>query len=68
MDCHVFGAAALVHETRDLPYAYRNESTSIPTSTGDLFPACGDAVLDARASCQRQRQRQRRDAGFEGAR
>ena len=50
MICHVFGAAALVHETRDLPYAYRNESTSIPAVTGDLFPACGDAVLDARAS------------------
>ena len=50
--CPVCGVAALVHETRDLPYSDRKESTWIPAVTGDFCPACGDALLDARESAR----------------
>lgn len=43
MICPVCGVTSLVRETRDLPYSYRNESTSIPVVGGDFCPACGDA-------------------------
>jgi HTH-type transcriptional regulator / antitoxin MqsA len=41
------GEATLVHDTRDLPYTYKGESTTIPAVTGDYCSACGEAVLDA---------------------
>jgi len=47
MKCPSCAAAELVHDTRDLPYTYKNESTTIPAVTGDFCPACGEAVLDA---------------------
>jgi HTH-type transcriptional regulator/antitoxin MqsA len=46
MKCPSCGAAALIHDTRDLPYIYKGESTSIPAVTGDFCPACGEGVLD----------------------
>jgi len=45
MKCPVCGAAELVHDTRDMPYTYKGESTVIPAVTGDYCPACGEAVL-----------------------
>jgi HTH-type transcriptional regulator/antitoxin MqsA len=45
MRCPNCGEADLVHDTRDLPYAYKGESTTIPAVTGDFCPACGEAVL-----------------------
>lgn len=50
MKCPACAAAELVHDTRDLPYLYKGESTSIPVVTGDFCPACGEAVLDAAES------------------
>ena len=47
MKCPVCGAAALVADTRDLPYAYKGESTVLPAVTGEFCPACGERVLDA---------------------
>lgn len=47
MKCPVCGAAQLVHDTRDLPYAYKGEQTVIAAVTGDFCPACGESVLDA---------------------
>ncbi|MCG0477191.1 type II toxin-antitoxin system MqsA family antitoxin [Pseudomonas aeruginosa] len=47
MKCPSCAMAELVHDTRDLPYTYKNESTTIPAVTGDFCPACGEAVLDA---------------------
>ena len=38
--------AEMVHDTRDMPYSYKNESTIIPAVTGDFCPACGETVLD----------------------
>jgi HTH-type transcriptional regulator/antitoxin MqsA len=46
MKCPSCAAAKLVHDTRDMPYTYKGESTTIPAVTGDFCPACGEAVLD----------------------
>jgi HTH-type transcriptional regulator / antitoxin MqsA len=46
MKCPVCAAAKLVHDTRDMPYTYKGESTMIPAVTGDFCPACGEVVLD----------------------
>jgi HTH-type transcriptional regulator / antitoxin MqsA len=49
MKCPACGAAELVHDTRDMPYTYKGESTIIPDVTGDFCPACGEAVMDMAA-------------------
>lgn len=46
MKCPICGAADLVHDTRDLTYIHKGESTIIPAVTGDFCPACGEVVLD----------------------
>jgi HTH-type transcriptional regulator / antitoxin MqsA len=45
MRCPSCGAAELTRETRDVPYTYKGETTSIPAVTGDFCPACGEGVL-----------------------
>ena len=47
MQCPACGAAELVHDTRELPYTYKGETTIIPGVVGDYCPACGESVLDA---------------------
>jgi HTH-type transcriptional regulator/antitoxin MqsA len=44
--------AELEHDTRDMPYVYKGESTVIPAVTGDFCPACGEAVLDMAESAR----------------
>jgi HTH-type transcriptional regulator / antitoxin MqsA len=39
--------AELVNDTRDLPYTYKGEHTTISMVRGDFCPACGESVLDA---------------------
>ncbi|MDH2237453.1 type II toxin-antitoxin system MqsA family antitoxin [Pigmentiphaga sp. GD03639] len=46
MRCPICAAAKLVHDTRDLSYSYKGETTSIPAVSGDYCPACGESVLD----------------------
>ena len=46
MKCPVCGAAELIHDTRDLPYTYKGEVTTIPAVTGDYCPACSEVVLN----------------------
>jgi HTH-type transcriptional regulator/antitoxin MqsA len=46
MKCPLCGAAELIHDTRDLPYTYKGETTVIAAVTGDFCPACGEAILD----------------------
>ncbi len=46
MKCPVCGATELIHDTRDLPYTYKGESTTIPAVTGDFCPSCGEVILD----------------------
>ncbi|KKB60934.1 antitoxin [Robbsia andropogonis] len=50
MKCPVCGAAELIHDTRDLPYTYKGESTVIAAVTGEFCPACAESVLDAKES------------------
>ncbi|MEA9976662.1 MULTISPECIES: type II toxin-antitoxin system MqsA family antitoxin [unclassified Pseudomonas] len=50
MKCPVCGAAELIHDTRDLPYTYKDESTVITAVTGDFCPACAESILDATES------------------
>jgi HTH-type transcriptional regulator/antitoxin MqsA len=50
MKCPSCGSAKLVHDTRDIPYTYKGESTTIPAVTGDFCPACGETVLKAAES------------------
>jgi HTH-type transcriptional regulator / antitoxin MqsA len=47
MKCLSCGMAELVHDTRDLPYTYKGECTTIPLVKGNFCPACGESVLDA---------------------
>jgi HTH-type transcriptional regulator/antitoxin MqsA len=50
MKCPTCAAAKLVHDTRDMPYTYKGESTTIPAVSGDYCPACGEVVLDVAES------------------
>lgn len=52
MKCPLCGKAKLVHDTRDLPYTYKGESTTISAITGDFCSACGEAILDAAESAR----------------
>jgi HTH-type transcriptional regulator / antitoxin MqsA len=52
MRCPVCAAAELVHDTRDLPYTYKGETTSITEVAGDYCPACGESVLDPAESAR----------------
>ncbi len=47
MKCPVCGAAELIHDTRNLPYTYKGETTVIAAVTGDFCPACAESILDA---------------------
>ncbi|SEJ64567.1 HTH-type transcriptional regulator / antitoxin MqsA [Azotobacter beijerinckii] len=46
MKCPECGAAHLVHDTRDVLYTYKGETTTIPAVTGDFCPACAEIVLE----------------------
>jgi HTH-type transcriptional regulator/antitoxin MqsA len=50
MKCPVCGAAELIHDTRDIPYTYKGETTVIAEVTGDYCPACAESILDAAES------------------
>jgi HTH-type transcriptional regulator/antitoxin MqsA len=50
MKCPNCGTAKLVHDTRDVPYTYKGESTILPQVTGDFCLACGESILDAAES------------------
>ena len=50
MKCLICAAAERVHDTRDLPYTYKGETTLIPAVTGDFCPACGEVILNAAES------------------
>jgi HTH-type transcriptional regulator/antitoxin MqsA len=46
MKCPICGAAELIHDTRDVPYTYKDETTTIADVMADFCPSCGEAVLD----------------------
>ncbi|MBI1284713.1 MAG: YgiT-type zinc finger protein [Thiobacillus sp.] len=45
MKCPSCGAGNLVHDTRDLPYTYKGETTTLPHVTGDFCTACNESLL-----------------------
>lgn len=47
MKCPTCAAAEMLHDTRDLPYTYKGETTLIPAVTGEFCPACDESILDA---------------------
>ena len=46
MKCPVCGAAELIHDTRDISYTYKGETTVITAVTADFCPACGESITD----------------------
>ena len=46
MKCPVCGAAELIHDTRDLPYTYKGETTMIPAVNANFCPACDESITD----------------------
>jgi len=46
MKCPCCGAAELIHDTRDMSYVYKGETTTIQAVTGDFCPACAEVVLN----------------------
>jgi HTH-type transcriptional regulator/antitoxin MqsA len=46
MKCPCCGAAELIHDTRNISYTYKGETTSIPAVTGDFCPVCEEVVLN----------------------
>ena len=46
MKCPCCGAAELIHDTRDLPYTYKGETTVIPAVKADFCPACDESITD----------------------
>lgn len=52
MKCPMCAQAELVEDTRDIPYTYKGETTTIPAVTGEFCPACGEAILGAAESAR----------------
>ncbi len=50
MKCPSCGAAHLVHDTRDLTYTYKGETTKLPEVAGEFCTACDEYVLDEKES------------------
>lgn len=45
MKCPSCGERKLVRDTRDIPYIYKGETTTIRAVRGEFCPACGESVL-----------------------
>lgn len=50
MKCPNCGAAQLVHDTRDMPYTYKGETTIFSMVTGDFCPACDEVLTGVEES------------------
>ncbi len=50
MQCPSCAAAELIHDTRDITYAYKGETTIIPAVTGDFCPTCNESLFSAEES------------------
>ena len=44
--CPVCGGAELIPDTRNLPYTYKGETTTIPAVMGKFCPAYGEVILE----------------------
>jgi HTH-type transcriptional regulator/antitoxin MqsA len=45
-NCPNCGAPSPVHDTRDVPYTYKNQDTLIPAVAGHHCTECGEVILD----------------------
>ena len=52
MKCPHCAAARVLPDTRDIPYTYKGESTTLPAVSGEFCPACGEGVLSAAESAR----------------
>lgn len=50
MKCPVCHDAELIHDTRDISYTYKGETTIIPRVTGKHCPACTESLLGPKES------------------
>ena len=50
MKCPICPETELLHDTRDIPYTYKGESTILAGVAGYFCSACGEAILDAAES------------------
>ena len=50
MKCPSCGGMKLLRDTRDMPYVYKGETTTIPDVRGEFCAACGESVLTATES------------------
>lgn len=50
MKCPSCATAELIHDTRDITYTYKGETTQIPDVTGDFCLVCDESVLAAEES------------------
>ena len=46
MKCPVCGAAELIHDTRDMPYTYKGETTTLVAVTAAFCPACDESITE----------------------
>lgn len=44
MKCPVCSGAELVHDTRDMPFTYKGQTTQIPAVTADWCDACDESL------------------------
>lgn len=50
MNCVSCGKAEMVHDTRDVNYSYKGQTTTIPAVTGDFCALCGESLHDDKES------------------
>ena len=48
MKCPSCGAAELIHDTRDMPYTYKGETTTIPAVRAIFARPAAKSILDAK--------------------
>lgn len=58
MKCPVCGGAELNHETRDMPFSYKGQTTVIAAVTGDFCTHCSESILDIAESNRVMREMQ----------
>lgn len=44
--CPECGASSPVHDTRDVPYVYKDQATTIPAVSGHFCDTCGEVTMD----------------------
>lgn len=50
MKCVSCGKAEMVKETRDVSYAYKGQTTTIPNVSGHFCTACGESIHNSAES------------------